>query len=412
MNKFERVVYDLVKRSTVLKDFLRDSYQLVISVIPQKKIRSENKIIERPGFFFGFHDKIPFSYDNNMLLAHKYDMPNRKITSNDKVEIGYFFGKDYRVFKSLAKTSSWNWQQGAMLQWLNNKNEIIYNDWDGEKNVARIISSNGDLIKTIDIPIGAIDSDGKFALSYSFERLNKGMYGYGYMNENDSYKHELTPKLSGMKIVDLKTGKSNMLFSIYDIFMHHPHESMKNAYHFFSHCLFSPKKDRFLFLHRWYKEGKRLYSRMISCDLNGENMNIFMTSGMVSHITWLSNDQIFAYCSTKENGDGYHIFRDRSNLYRKVGGAHYTSDGHPQYNSVNNLIVTDTYPNRFRIQELSTYDISNNEKKILALLRSPRKFRGIVRCDLHPRWDRLGRIICFDSAHSGERALCTVELRS
>lgn len=412
MNRIERFIYDLVKNNSFLKNLIRDSYQTVLSIIPQRKVKSKYRIIERPGYFFGFHDKNPWSYDNKMLLAHKFNIPNRDINKNDSIEVGYFHGEDYKEFKSLANTTSWNWQQGSMLQWLNEENEIIYNDWDGNNNVAMIINTDGELINKINRPIGSISSNGKFATSYSFERLNIGMFGYGYPNENDINKQELVPKSSGMELVDLETGDSKTLFSVHDIATYHQDELMNNAYHFFTHSLFAPGGKRFLFLHRWYREGRQLCSRMISCDVDGGNMHIFPTDNMVSHITWISENEVFAYCNTNKYGDGYHIFKDMSGQYRKVGSIHYTSDGHPQYNFEKNLIVTDTYPNRFRIQEISIYDIENDKKEVIARLWSPKQFKDSVRCDLHPRWDRLGEAICFDSAHLGTRALCTLKLLS
>ncbi|PRY82678.1 hypothetical protein [Alkalibacterium olivapovliticus] len=410
MNRLERTIYDLVKKNTKIKNAFRDSYQFILAVIPQKRIVSNYNIIEREGYFFGFHDKIPWSHDNKMLLSHKFNIPNREPTKGEQLEIGYFHGKDFKEFKSLGKTESWNWQQGSMLQWMNNENRIIFNDWDGENNIARIIDLEGKEVLNLDRSISAVDNNGVVATSYSFERLNIGMYGYGYANENDQYKLDKAPKKSGMSIIELKTGNRKEIFSVYDISEYDPNETMIDAYHFFTHCLFSPTGNRFLFLHRWYQEGKQLHSRMISCDINGDNIHVFPTGDMVSHITWKSNNEVFAYCNTEKHGDGYHIFKDKSDEYTKVGSGNFTSDGHPQYCYESGLIVTDSYPNRFRIQELNIFHIEKNHKKIIAKLWSPRGFKDTVRCDLHPRWDRSGKMLCFDSAHTGKRSLCTVKL--
>lgn len=186
---------------------------------------------------------------------------------------------------------------------------------------------------------------------------------------------------------------------------------MRDAYHFFTHCLFAPEGDRFLFLHRWFKEGKRLFSRMITCNLEGNDIHILPTGDMVSHITWIDRRRILAYCNTNKFGDGYHIFEDLSNDYVRIGEKHYSSDGHPQFSRANRKIVTDTYPNRFRIQELSIYNIQTDEKELIAKLKSPNRFKDTIRCDLHPRWNWQGDQLCFDSTHTGVRALCTINLK-
>lgn len=412
MNYIEKFVYDLVKKNPKLKNKIRDIYQKVLSFIPKKEKQSKHEITERSGFFYGFHDKIPWSLDNNKLLAHKVLIDNRKIEKNDKTEIGYFYGDDFLNFKTLAETKSWNWQQGSMLQWLGKNDKIIYNDWDGNKNIAKIIDKNGELITKLDYPIGAVSENGEYALSYSFGRLNRGMPGYGYPFENDKFKKEKIPENSGLKLLRLENGDVKDLFSIKDIFEIQTEQSMGSAYHFFTHCLFSHNKDKFLFLHRWLNEGKRLKSRLISYDIKNDKLFIFPTNGMVSHFTWVNNDKVFAYANTEAHGDGYYLFEDNKTDYQFINSNNYSSDGHPQYCSANGFIVTDTYPNRFRIQELSIFDLKNNQKEIIAKLKSPLDYKEQIRCDLHPRWDRKGKQICFDSAHLGKRALCTIKYKN
>tara|TARA_B100000315_G_scaffold164802_1_gene153442 strand:- start:419 stop:622 length:204 start_codon:yes stop_codon:yes gene_type:complete len=64
------------------------------------------------------------------------------------------------------------------------------------------------------------------------------------------------------------------------------------------------------------------------------------------------------------------------------------------------------------MQSLIQYNDISNQSQVLAKLKAPFSFRNGIKCDLHPRWDRFGRNICFDSAHTGKRALCTLKLDS
>ncbi|MFW6389940.1 MAG: hypothetical protein ACOCZT_02375 [Halanaerobiales bacterium] len=410
MNRIEKLVYNLVKKYPGLKNFSRDLYQLIFSLKPTKRKDSEYEIKEREGYFFGFHDKVPWSEDNKKLLAHKFDIENRKIKKGDTVEIGYFHGDNFMKFKPLAETEAWNWQQGSMLQWLK-KEEIIFNYWNGNKNVAKVIDLDGNCIYQLPCPIGAVSHDGRYVLGYSFTRLNRGMPGYGYANENDKNKNILAPQNAGLYLMDIETKKMEMLFSINEIKNFKPVSSMKDAYHFFTHCLFSFDDSRFLFLHRWKRKGERLYSRLIACDIDGGNIHVFPTNGMVSHFTWIDEGKVFAYANTADDGDAYYIFKDKEASYYKISNKLYNSDGHPQYLPKNDLIVTDTYPDKYRIQKLSIFDIPGKEKNIIAKLKSPLGYKNEIRCDLHPRWDREGKMICFDSAHTGKRSLCTLKLK-
>lgn len=410
MNTFEKTIYNLVKNNTFLKTIIRNTYQYLLSFIPKKKKISEYKIIEREGYFFGFHDKIPWSHDDKLLLAHKFTIPNRNITNKDEIEIGYFYGEDYQEFKSLAKTKSWNWQQGSMLQWIGKEDNIIFNYWNGSKNISRIINKEGELIKELPVSIAAVNDTGEYALSYSFDRLNIGHYGYGYANVEDEVSKCYIPSNSGLSIVDVNTGEIKLLFSIRDIANIEGVKSKKEAYHFFSHCLFAPDGKNFVFLHRWLNKGRRINSRMIFTDFNGDNLKILPTSGMVSHFTWINNSKLFVFCSTYDKGDGYYLFDITDLSYEKIDSNIYPRDGHPQFSTYNSLIVTDTYPDKFRMQEISTYNIQRAEKKIIAKLWSPLNFKDANRCDLHPRWNRTGTLICFDSAHTKTRSLCTIKL--
>jgi hypothetical protein len=39
------------------------------------------------------------------------------------------------------------------------------------------------------------------------------------------------------------------------------------------------------------------------------------------------------------------------------------------------------------------------------------QFKGDVRCDLHPRWNRSGTQASFDSVHEGSRQVYVIDVR-
>ncbi len=412
MNKLERYIHNTVSNFPRLKRMVTESYQRCCCVIPIKKVDSRYPISVREGFFFGFHDKCPWSADNKMLLAHCIgDIPLRLPKSDDQIGIGYFTGEDYSNFNLIGGSLSWNWQQGAMLQWLGLSSTIIYNDYDGQQNCSKIVTSHGECIKTFSKPVAAVSRDGKKALSYSFERLRRAAPGYGYASGFEQEEQLSIPKKDGLYLIDIVLDQFSKLFSINDIVQSRPDHSMKDAYHYFSHCLFSPSGKKFAFFHRWLKPNGILLTRLISCDLETIELFIFPTSGSVSHYCWVDDEYLLAYANTDKLGNQYYLFRDKTSEFKVIGYNQLTSDGHPQFSLDKGLILTDTYPDRFRRQTLIIYDIKRNQRYDLLKLRIPFNYRYDLRCDFHPRWNRDTSIICFDSAHTNIRALCTVRFR-
>lgn len=417
MNKLELFFYNLVKNNPRLKRRIRDVYQRICDLVPVKRTESAYPIEVRQNFFFGFHDKCPFSADNRMLLSHHLTLPLRMPEPNDTVEIGYFSGPNYRDFRKVASTRAWNWQQGSMLQWVGASSNIVFNDYDGKGHVARIVNKKGELLLTLPLPVAAISPDGTKGLSHSFARLHSRSLlprrGYGYANGIDPEQKNLVPSKHGLHLIDIASGQTNLIFTVAAMAKIQPEPSMTKAFHYFSHCQFSPSGERFVFFHRWVQNDNRQWTRMISCDLKGNNIFIFPTSGMVSHVAWRDNENILAYAQTKKYGDRYYLFRDGSSDFSIIGEDSFNSDGHPSFSKDRRWIITDSYPDRFRIRYLILYDTKNKKRYNLAKLYSPRKYvksKGLIRCDLHPRWNRDGTMVCFDSAHTGTRTLCTITL--
>src|SRR5690625_3595862 len=90
MNKFERVVYDLVKSNPKLKKAIRNVYQSIFDLLPKKHGVNVSHIRLNEGFFFGFHDLQPFSVDSSRVLANRlyFDEP-RMPNYEDYIDVGY-----------------------------------------------------------------------------------------------------------------------------------------------------------------------------------------------------------------------------------------------------------------------------------------------------------------------------------
>ncbi len=415
MNRIERIIYNAVKNNVTLKTFIKRIYQSIFIIVRSKRLNIKFEIVVSDGYFFGFHDKSPWNISDNKILAHKIinnvvGLPKK----NDKVEIGYFNDDKLTRFHKVGNTTSWNWQQGAMLQWIGKEDKIIFNSWckKSDRNVAKIVDIYGLTEKTLPFAIGAVSPNGRFIVSYDFERLNIGMKGYGYSNESKSVSNldKNIPEELGYSIFDIKEDRVICFKSIFEINEKLYDVKFGNGYVFVTHFQFSPNNNRLFFLLRSYTKGKRLNSRLLSCNIFGDDIFVFPTGKMVSHLTWVGSNKVLAYCTDKNEIEGYYLFEDLNNNYQKIGSHDYTSDGHPQYHAFNNAFLTDTYPNRSRLSELSIYSLTDNKKHVIGTFFSPMRFREEYRCDLHPRWNRSGDKLCIDTTFTGKRSLAVINL--
>jgi len=413
MNKLELLVYQVLKHNPKIKNRIRDVYQALLYLIPVPREKSAYPVTLREGFFFGFHDKNPWSYDNKYLLAHGYHrLTNKTPKIGDQIDIGFFAGENFSSFQKITSTSCYNLQQGSMLQWLGKTDRFIVNDAGGEDNIAKIFDIYGHAAGVLPKAIAAVSPDGDKALCYNFARLQRHYYpGYGYVHGHDPEIEAEAPSSHGISIIDVQKTIVTKLFSVKDIASVHAEKSMSRAFHFLTHCLFSPSGQRFLFLHRWVKDDNFTFTRMFSCDVNGRDLHLFPTHDMVSHIAWQDDSHVLAYSRSTYDKDAYILFRDMSDEFRLFGTNDFNSDGHPSFpGNSSEWFVTDTYPDRFQRSYLVLYNILKEKRFDIGFFRQPYLYRGEVRCDLHPRWNNNGTMICFDSAHSGKRSLCTINI--
>ena len=110
---------------------------------------------------------------------------------------------------------------------------------------------------------------------------------------------------------------------------------------------------------------------------------------------------------------GYYLMKDKTQEWKHLW-SQLSNDGHPSYSPIDkNLVVIDSYPNRARIADvkiLRDNDPEGKDIKVIARVFAPFKYDNDTRCDLHPRWSRDGKKVCFDSIFEGHRGLYAVEL--
>ncbi|MFA6816206.1 MAG: hypothetical protein WCS73_07935, partial [Lentisphaeria bacterium] len=313
----------------------------------------------------------------------------------------------------LGITQAWCWQQGCMLQWLNDASgtKIIYNDRIGDHFVARIVDVITGEKKTLCRPIYCLSPDGKYALSINFSTLEKERPGYGYAGCVDEFKDEFYPKKDGIWLVDIENNTAKLIISVDQIVQAFNSPEMNIGKNWFNHLLFSPDSKRFAFLHRWRRADGWQTTQMFTADIEGQDIYPLNLQEMTSHYTWFAKDKIIAFANQDFGGWDYYEFTDQCKIVKKVGPAVlHGLDGHCSYSLDSKWMLTDTYP-----------DEKTNERRLLLFNNQSRELFELgkfyadpglptpCRCDLHPNWSRDCKEICFDSIHEGARHIYIIK---
>jgi len=418
MNRLEKYIYDYIKFHPSLKMKVRNLYMDLMDLIPDYPSRFEGDLIVKENYFFGFHDHTPFSKDDQYILSNKLEIPLRMPKASDPLTVGYW-DNSYTNYFDVGKSYAWNYHKGCRLQWVSLKdNRFIFNTANNNKLCSKIVSASNQSFEIIDYPIDSISPNGLLGSSFSYERLEHFMPGYGYHYSDNSFIEKKNPSKTGIFIVNLNENRKYLICSIEQLVRLENTKSMTEGRHYVTHSLFSPDSKEIAFLHRWVNSDdvSKRNSRLIVCNIDGTNIRVAPTNGMVSHFVWDKNNGILAYCRINDV-DGHYIFKDSSlKNYKPIAVETLNSDGHQHFIPGTRLFVTDTYPNQRRYAKLFIVDIDTQQVRQIADIKSYKKFqtRTIYRhwgCDLHPRVNFKGDTICFDSVHTGKRSLCLLKIK-
>jgi len=388
--------------------------------------------------FFGYYDKSPLDSSGQRLLAHRVTFDARDITAHDRTDVGFWNIKS-ETFTLLGETLAFNWQQGAMLQWLpqDYSQRIIYNDRKGNQFISVIVDIETGTRATLPFPIYAVHPSGKFALAANYERLNFCRPGYNYQGIIKSEWNRNIHEKDGIFRVDLTTGKTDLIIGTRQIcnIAHLP--EMEEHDNWLEHMMWNPAGTRFAFFHRWNDEKGGHTTRLFTADADGSNIYMFPHRGFYSHMGWRT-DQEFTIWALKASSatkaidrinrhenlkkvirPAYRWLRDKvlgqkinallpqaaylecwdqSDRIEILGESVLTENGHNTWTKDGRWMLTDTYEDEKSYRHLLLYDSLKNEVVEIGKFYSPYNACG-YRCDLHPRWDRSEGYVIIDSAH-------------
>lgn len=379
-------------------------------------IQSPNAVALTKGphhHWFGYYEKCPWDASGRWLLTMESPFKDRPPEQDDIAMIGLIDTQNGSKMIPLAETRAWNWQQGSMLQWLGDgtNGEIIFNDREGDRFVSRIMNVHTQDVRTLHRPVYTVNKAGTLAISLNFARLHHQRPGYGYAGLPDPFKEVHEPEQDGLFSLDLKTGESRLIVSLAEAAGFERNADFEGKMHRFNHAQFGPK-DRLAVLHRYKSPDSEVgNTRLLTLDSSGNHLRTLSDHGKVSHYEWWGEQRVVAWALRHGLGQRYFIFHDddskQVDLIPNVGTS--LRDGHCSFSPDGRWMLTDTYPDDTHYRTLFLIEMNTGRRVDIGRFLSP---PGLweVRCDLHPRWGRDGKTVCFDSVHEGSRQMYSVDL--
>lgn len=401
-------------------------------------------------YFCGYYDKPPTDRTGSRLLALRVDRIDRVPDSGDEAAIGHF---DLRTgaFRALATTTAFNWQQGAMVQWLGptHDREILFNRQGTDGFEAVVLDVESGVERSLDRAAYAVNESGTLALSVDFERHYWCRRGYSYGGIVRPEKNRDIVDGDGLWLTDVKTGTSRLVVDIGTLRSLQPLSSMEGATHYVEHASFGPDGDSFAFYHRWKLQTGGIYTRVFTSRVTDPKVHLVWDSGRASHMCWLDGERILiggsrkslagavrrsrmlsrmfsgnvarlyrnlikgnaisghSFLSRHVTGDSFYVIDAATGSAAEVFADELDRDGHPSaVPGRPGWVVTDTYPDDAGNALLLVGSPEQKRVQVLARLRSMREYDNTpLRCDLHPKVSRDGEFVCVDTMNDGRRGV-------
>lgn len=366
--------------------------------------------------FFGYYDISPFHGVDERVLACRVSADKHVAPGKTLLQLGYYNRSFPKQFITYAATSTWCWQQGARLQWhAALGNDIVFFNGtsacaNAEKPCGVLFDiGTGKCVAHYAMPVYALHEQSGRALGLDFMRLQRLRPGYGYMIGEEHGRGSKAPDNDGIYFMAGPESPANLIFTIDEASRLFPTASMAGAEHYFNHLCWSPSGKRFMVIHAWHSPQTGKHTRILTLNSDGTDPRVLTFDDRASHYWWLDDSSLLLYAAHGRTSCYFSVTDSPTPSITLISGLP-EGDGHPSLSPCKRWILGDTLSDQYSERSLWIYDQSVQRLKTIATFYSPLTLRGEVRCDLHPRWDRLGQCVAVDSAHSGNREMLLLDL--
>lgn len=375
------------------------------------------RVSHGPGYhYFGYYDKCPWNQDGSLLAGMQTLFVDHHPSPDEAITVGVIDMKSQGDFIPLARSVAWNWQQGCMLRWRPAEHrELMFNDRVDGKFVTVLLDPRTGRRQTwLDRPTYDISDDGNLAASLNFGRVSHCRPGYGYNTGPLTEVLEKQPQDDGLYLTDTRTQQSRLVLSIRDAARVGQITPGPADRAWFNHLKFNPSSSRLLFLHRWASQvcsgHTGFTTRVMVLDVATGQARCVCEGYGASHFDWQDDRHLLIYLYHPQ-GDGYYLIDVTTGQMKMVGQQKLPVDGHCVYRPQRDWLATDTYPlGPQALQTLMLFHLESCKRVDIGYFAAIPTHDPALRCDLHSRWDRQGRQLCFDSTHEGHRQMYVMDV--
>lgn len=411
--------------------------------------------------WFGYYNYDTLNHNQTKMLCNRARKDGVAPEKGDVIELGYYEIQSGE-WHNIGLSDSWNWQQGAMLQWLpgkGNENKVIYNTSKDDHLISVIHDIETGINKQISWAIYGITPDGHKSIALDLER-SYWCRAYHYQSVAN---RELDGKIiegDGIFEIDLLNNTRKRIVSIQDVLNLDPIPEFSKLKHWFEHIMINKEGTKFCFLHRFSPEYNvnAYQTRLLVADIDGRNLQVVPGWRKVdwSHFGWNAND--FAIYTVPNNGVGTayktmgnnaskgfdlttFVFRCASTVVhllpaairKKIKGGksyyqyyslnnngeyeltkilnqpYFNIDGHPSFTDNGKYLVTDTYPDKHNYQHIIIHNVENGKGLVVADLFAFYNHTPST-CDLHPKLCNNNDYLVVDSAFNDKHHMIVFKI--
>lgn len=382
-------------------------------------------ITPAPGhFMFGYYDRNPWDPSLRYHLALRIPQQDHLMRPEEEAEVGVVDLERGCRWMPLARTRAWNFQQGAMTQWLRREPGcFVFNDIVEEggrrRAIARVFHLERGEVRRLPRPVYILSPDGRTAATLEFGRIGyRPGYSYAGIHCPEAPK---CPEDAGVWMMDLCGGDPRLVLSIRQLADIHPNAyELRDTYIWLNHLGWNCDGTRLMVLLRYtYPEGtgRGWKTYLYTFNPDGSAPRCALPHAYwqgISHQLWgRTPREILVDANWRRLGAEFIVFDDGDTRFRNVAPGVAGPACHASFSPEGGRILADTYPLADRrVQQLRLIDLASGRERLLAECPYDPAQSAIsdCRCDLHPRWRPDGRAFSFDSVMSGERKVYVMEL--